>query len=87
MPEFVLQFLFPVNGITLFYTASRIYERVLTIHAEPRDMEFGEEDVLSTICLKNARLCKMCPRTGLAIASPQTSFGVLLSRIHREMNA
>lgn len=66
MPEFVLQFLFPVNGITLFYTASRIYKGVLTIHAEPRDMEFGEEDVLSTICLKNARLGKMCPRTGLA---------------------
>ena len=60
MPEFVLQFLFPVNGITLFYTASRIYKGVLTIHAEPRDMEFGEEDVLSTICLKNRHLVGAC---------------------------
>ena len=55
----------PHKWNTLFYTAPGSYKGVFTIHAEPRDMEFGEEDVLSTICLKNVRLCKMCSRTGL----------------------
>ena len=50
-----MQFLLPINGIiTLFYTTPRIYKGVLTIHTEPRDMEFEEEDVLSTMSKKRS---------------------------------